>query len=296
MRKKLLLAAAILVLTLLGLLIIATPRGESESPLPNPNGYDDFLKAAALLNANPPDWQGLKDQEQHEALLRLVATNRAALDTLRAGLTKQCRVPAWVVNGTNFPHINDLARLKALAQSLAAASKLSLIEGRTNEAAAFAVDCIRFGNESYRGGVLIDGLVGIAIKSIGLSSLNSAADGMDLESTRKALSALEEVASRSESSDEIAKRERHWAHRGRFGPAGFLTGLLQPFINRAALQKGRQKFAKIETDLARMRLRLAGRAFELENGKPPVSSKDLVPQYLKSVPLDPETGKELPLD
>ena len=61
-------------------------------------------------------------------------------------------------------------------------------------------------------------------------------------------------------------------------------------------ESGRQKFARLEADLRRMRIHLAARAYELEHGKPPVAARDLVPQYLKSVPLDPATARELPLN
>jgi hypothetical protein len=296
MKKKLLLAVALVIATVLVLLIVVTPKKQPETPPPNPNGYDDFIKATTLLESNPPDWQSLKDEEQHQALLKLAATNRAALELLKAGLSKECRVPAWGVNGTNFPHINDLARFRALAQSLVGASKLSLIESRTNEAAVLAIDCIRFGNECYRGGVLIDGLVGIAIKSIGLSSLKPVVDGMDLDATRQALSALEQVSSRGESADEILKRERQWARLGRFGPVNPILLALQRFQDRKAMARASQKFVRINRDIRVVQLQLATHAYELEHGKPPARARELVPQYLKAIPLDPETGKELPLN
>lgn len=296
MKRKLLIAAAIIVIAVLGLLIIAIPRIEPEPALPNPNGYDDFLKAGTLLGSNPPDWQGMTGDEQHDALEHLVATNQAAMDLVRTGLTKECRVVPYELNATNSTHITELGKAKAVAQTFMAAGRLALIEGRTNEAAVFAIDCIRYGNESMRGGVLIDGLVAIAVKSIGLSSLKSATDGMDSESTRKALSALDEIASRSESTDDILKRERQWARRGRFGPAGIISQIVQPFLNRKALEMGRKQFTKIETDLGRMKVQLAAHAYELNHGKSPAAARDLVPQYLKSIPLDPTTGQELPLN
>jgi hypothetical protein len=46
--------------------------------------------------------------------------------------------------------------------------------------------------------------------------------------------------------------------------------------------------------LRSLSLELAGRAFELENGKSPASAADLVPGYLTAVPRDPATGAELP--
>ena len=139
-------------------------------------------------------------------------------------------------------------------------------------------------------------MVGLAIKNIGLRSLSPALDGMDMNSTRKALSALDEIAGRSESADEVLKRERQWARRGRFGLAGAFTQLLQPFLNRKALEKGRQRFIKGETEIRRMKVQLAIHAYELDHGQPPAAARELVPQYLKAVPLDPATGQELPLN
>ena len=296
MKTKFLIATAILATILLVALVIATPKLQPEPPLPNPNGYDDFLKAITLLNANPPDWQRMQAVEQHVALQKLVATNQPAVDLIRKGLTKECRMTVWVVNGTNFPHLTDLSRFKAGAQTLQAASRLALIEARTNEAAALAIDCIRYGQESTRGGVLIDALVRIAINSIGLSSLRGAVDGMDIEATRKAIAALDDVAARSESAEEVFKREKKWARRGRFGPGGFFTQFIQAFLNRKALEKARQKFIQSETDILRTKVQLAAHAYELDQGKPPAAACDLVPQYLKAAPLDPATGKEMPLN
>ena len=171
-----------------------------------------------------------------------------------------------------------------------------MIEGRTNDAASLAVDCIRYGNESVRGGVIIDHLVGIAIKAIGLSSLKSAAGGMDWECAHQALSGLETVQARAETAGEVFERERQWARRGRFGPAPVPLQIMQPFLNRKLQDRVRQSLIKIEADLLRMRIQLAARAYELEQGKPPASASELVPTYLKAVPKDPTTGKEMPLD
>ena len=51
-----------------------------------------------------------------------------------------------------------------------------------------------------------------------------------------------------------------------------------------------------ETDILRTKIQLAAHAYELDHGKPPTATRDLVPQYLKSVPHDPATDKELPLN
>ena len=67
-------------------------RTSPPSPLPNPNGYDDFLKAAALLTGNVGNASTL----DHEGLRALVSTNAESLRLLRLGLTvvAQClRIP-----------------------------------------------------------------------------------------------------------------------------------------------------------------------------------------------------------
>jgi len=40
-------------------------------------------------------------------------------------------------------------------------------------------------------------------------------------------------------------------------------------------------------------LTLAARAYELEKGQPPKNLAALIPSYLKSLPLDPDTGTNL---
>jgi hypothetical protein len=296
MKKKLLLGALITVIAGLLILVIATPKLELEPPLPVPNGYDDFVKAGTLINSNPPDWWSMNGEELHEALRVLTATNQPALDLVRTGLTKECRMVPWDDSNGSGQHLNNLAKTKATAQAFNAASKLALIEGRTNEAAALATDCIRYGSECARGGVLIDHLVGIAIKNICLRSLSEASAGMDVENARKAIAALEDVRTGGESCEVVLKREKQWARRGRFGSMGLVGQFVQPLISRKVFANGRQKFIKSETDILRMQIQLATHAYELEHSKPPASMNELVPQYLKSAPLDPDSGKELPLN
>ena len=90
-----------------------TPTAE---PVPSPNGYDDILKAAALLSAKPTasDPRDLAKEE----LRVMVTQNSEALKALRAGLERECRVP--VVYSVNYisRHFPELPRHKALAGAL----------------------------------------------------------------------------------------------------------------------------------------------------------------------------------
>jgi hypothetical protein len=293
--KKLFIALALLIVAGLAAVFVFTPRPGPETPLPNPNGYDDFVKAAPLVAADSSDWNTLSI----EKLRQVVATNLPALDMIRAGLTKECRVVPYSLGATTVAtnnHLSDLADTKRAAHAFCAASRLALLEGQTNQAALLALDCIRFGHESTRGGVLIDGLVGLAVQAIGLARLEESLAGTDAITARKLAEGLEDAAVGSESAETIFQREAQWARRGRFGRVNLVTQLLQPFLNRGMKAKANQRFAKGAVELQRAALHAAAHAYELDHGQPPAAARDLVPQYLKSIPLDPATGRELPLN
>jgi len=90
-RTPLLALAVLFVLAMLTVLFLSTGRTPPRQPLPNPNGYDDFLKAAALLTGDVGNASTLVD---HDGLRALVSTNAESLRLLRLGLTRQCALPA----------------------------------------------------------------------------------------------------------------------------------------------------------------------------------------------------------
>src|SRR5438046_2068994 len=77
-----------------GSLIGRTPKA---APLPNPNGYDDFIRAAGLMTVDLGDYRAL----EHDKLQSLISTNAEALRVLRVGLSRQCSIPTEFV-ANNF--------------------------------------------------------------------------------------------------------------------------------------------------------------------------------------------------
>ena len=153
----------------LGLLLFWTAEPlPPVAPLPNPNGYEDLVKAGRVIKS-----MAGYDQTNEQQLAELVATNAEALRLLRAGLSNQCRVPLQFSENYMTRHLNDLASFKRLAQILAAEGRLAGMEGRPADAAKSYLDAIRLGTESARGGIMIDELVGIAIEAIGTSCLQN---------------------------------------------------------------------------------------------------------------------------
>src|ERR1035437_6830143 len=141
---RLLLLAFALVAGAVLVALLAFTIGRSPAPplLPNPNGYDDFVKAGEAVLGNVGDFPTL----DHDSLAALVFTNAEPLRLLRLGLTRQCIMPIDSAL-TNNAGINQLALMKRLVQLLAAEGRLRETQNRPADAARSYVDAVRFGNE-----------------------------------------------------------------------------------------------------------------------------------------------------
>ena len=64
---------------------------------------------------------------------------------------------------------------------------------------------------------------------------------------------------------------------------------------KKARQLAEQKFYGQEKKTRQLTVALAARACELEKGRRPENAADLTPEYLKAVPKDPASGKNLVL-
>jgi hypothetical protein len=271
----LLLALAVLfVLAVLAVVGLTMGRTPPRPPLPNPNGYDDFVKAGEAVPESVEDFQTL-DQA---SLRDLVSTNAESLRLLRVGLTRQCVMPMNLA----LPNAAGLMTMKLLAQLLAAEGRLREIDSRPADAARSYTDAIRFGNEMSRGGVLITRLVGIACESIGCRALANIVPKLGREDARIVLAELERVDAGRVTWAEVRQNE------------------LYSVIGAIAWWEGRQMVESAETRhktvAAHERLlaaELALRCYQAEQGHPPARLDDLVTNYLSGVPQDPFTGQAL---
>src|SRR5438105_6081769 len=180
-KRRLVLAfVALAVLALFALLVLSTGRPSLRLPLAGPNGYDDFIKASGAIVDDVADWSAL----DHDGLLGLVSTNAEALRLLRLGLTRQCSLPTDSAMTNVGGMLNNLARLKRLAQLLAAEGRLREMDDDPAGAALIYAQIIHFGNEQSRGGFVINRLVGVACEAIGCSPLAKLAPNLSCEQTR----------------------------------------------------------------------------------------------------------------
>jgi hypothetical protein len=260
------------------------------APLPNPNGYEDLVKAGKFVTADAGDCD-----KMDEAQLRdLVGRNHEALSLARGGLSNECRVSLqFSTNYVNI-HLEELTDLKKLSQAFVAEGRLAEMENRPNDAVKSYLDAIHTGIESGQGGILIDELVGIAIEARGTSSLQKLVGKLDAESCRETAATLEILDSQRQTWADILQQENAWSRRTFSSPRYRLAELMASGSAKKDAQNGVEwKFEKQQANTRQLMIALAARAYELGKGHPPASVADLVPDYLKAIPQDPVTGTNL---
>jgi hypothetical protein len=290
----LLLIPAAVILAVTGLLIFQELQPLPPiQPLPNPNGYDDLVKAGEMVSGSyetgDENWNKMKLEE----LRKLVAKNSSALQTTRTNLQEDCAVPLQFSENYMSRHLPELAGYKRLAQAFVAEGRLAEMENRPGDAAKSYLDAVRLGNKSAQGGVLIDQLVGTAIEAMGTACLQKLIDQLDAKSCREAAATLETLDAQRQTWKEVMQQERVWSRRAYPGIKYRWTELVMFSSLKKALQAGERKFNKRQIFTRQLLVDLAARAYELDKGHRPASLADLVPDYLKAVPQDPLTGTNL---
>jgi hypothetical protein len=261
-------------------------RPPSAAPLPNPNGYDDLVKATALLVADSSD-SGAKAETDLRAL---VATNAEGLKLARVGLGRESRVPL-VFRPDLGGGIKDLGGMRQLALSFAAEGKLAELQDRPEDAAKSYLDAIHLGQQLTHGGLIIHGLVGIAMEAIGIVRLEKLLPALDARGCRATAQALEGLESERESPEAILAQERAWYQRAglRERIAHWVNFKAERAVERSFVQKAKGEASRVR----QLMLRLAARSYELDHQIAPGGFTNLVPTYLKAIPLDPFTGSNM---
>lgn len=256
-------------------------------PLPNPNGYDDFLAAADQLGSFSSRMLLTNDIPLFE---RVLATNGPALAAFRRGLARECRVPFGFTDQYLGRHVKDLGRIKEIARLVIAEAAVARAQGRPQEATTMALEVVHYGHQLTRGGVLIDDLVGAANIAIGLNDLRVNLDKMDAQTARRAAVRLLELDAGREPFTAIMKNERDLIR-------GLTPGLQGLFRRGATWLEARRAIRSVghRHDQRRALLRmfaieLALHAHRLEKGSLPESLADMKPEFLEEIPNDPFTG------
>lgn len=293
-----------IVLWLLGLgvplllLLAWWPSGKAKArpALPNPNGYDYFVKAGEAL-AGPWTNQPLRAVPAHE-WQTVLSANHASLELVREGLRHRSlsQVSVTYDSATRQRFIDQLGYLKRLGVLLAGEGRLAEMEARPTAAVESYLEAMCFGQESSRGGDMMERLVGISIEHIALAELRRTMLSLHAADARRGLAGLEKLDASHDLPEVNLAAEDEWIRETTsFGQR--FTMWTQPTM-RKEMRETRTKFAgrldRLQVERRRAIVEAAARLFELEKGRRPTGYADLVPAYLPAAPLDPTSGKELP--
>lgn len=290
LRRVLLLSVAGLVaLLVVGRLAVMLFSQPALPPLPNPNGYDDLLKAAQAVSGNLEDVA----KRDRDDLRGLIATNSEALRLLRIGLSRECSVPtdAFIANFSTASR--DLGALKSLARLLSAEGWLAELEDRPGDAAQSYLDSIRLGVKMSRGGLLINRLVGIACEAMGSSSLVKILPKLSCEQMRPFSKQLEQLDAESVTWSEISRNEDRFT-RAQIGnypnPIRYLSDL---WDSRGARKASLERHHLAAARLRLMAVELALRSYRCDESKSPTELSLLSAKYLERIPTDPFSNRSL---
>ncbi len=278
---------AVLIL-LLKLANWSAQHGHSLPPLPQPNGYDALVAAAGKIRPPPLDLTELTPAQ----LQPVADQNRPAIEQARDALQMECRVALKPIKDWDDHHDEELTQLKRLAVAFGIEARFQRLNQHTNEAIRCDLDLLHLAEASRNGGIIVDGITGLTIETIGVMVLQIDLPHLDAANCRKAASELETFNDLREPPATMFATQKAWSAR-RFGLVNWIGG----FLARKSLAARQTKFLQRSREVAghtqHLMIRYAVRAYELENQKPPATMSVLVPDYLKAMPRDLATGEEI---
>ena len=282
-------------LFVLGVLVFAirladswVKHAHSLPALPSPNGYDEILAAANDIKPAPKDLVDLTPDQ----IRALADQNRPELERARKAFQLQSRVSVKPTREWDDHHDDNLASLMRLAVAFGIESSMKIKDHQTNAAAECDMDMLRLADRVGKGGIIIDGIKSLTIEALAVGELQPKIPYLDAEFCRKSSLEIEVWLDTREKPETTFSMEKNWSAT-RFG----LIDLAGSRFMRQSNLKREDKFTSHFKDAGHwaqnLMLRLAVRAYALDKSRLPPDASALVPLYIKAVPKDFETGKEI---
>ena len=258
------------------------PPAAPATPLPSPNGYDDFAKAGRLFVSISGDYREMSK----EALRSYVTTNQEPLRLVRLGLTKECQVPTEDSPKYFGQHLMDLSSIKRLALLFSAEGRLAETEERYADAVRAHFDNVRLGLLWANGGLIVDKWTAVAVEALGVSKLEAIVGKLDAREARVVVKALEVIEARAQPASVFIDRDRQWSRKA-YSLSDWLHVMWMEktiFVTRLYDQSFTAKVQASDARRRQLLLNLAKRVHELETGRPPARLEDMVPSILRVLP------------
>jgi hypothetical protein len=274
---------------------LSTPR------IPDPNGYDDVLAAGRMIEKAKMGFDKLDIATADETTLtRLVDPSREALVKARQGLDRPFQVPViYDLKDVIDRLMNESAAIRAgLARSLLASGRLAELQGRIDDASRDYLDVVRLGDALSHHVPMLPYQVSVAVDTQGLRGIRDLRTKLSADRCRRLIGILQDLDRDREPVAEVIGRE-HQFMESNLDKMG-IGARVSMSITGILMKEKRNVASSLESYSHRLdasrRLVLADlsvRLYRLEHGEAPATLSDLVPSILKSVPIDPYSGKPL---
>ncbi|MHB0936755.1 MAG: hypothetical protein ACYDCO_23195 [Armatimonadota bacterium] len=287
--KRLLIAFVILVLVIGGVgygfhsinvnpvVNIPTPP-----PMPNPNARDLYVAAQGLQVTNltigtGPSAYTMSIDDIYETIQAgkivpnpkqrsltpklvdmqaLMVANAPVFNMVRQGFACEYREVPMRSFSQPLPH---LSKMRALARTMMADGEVKCASGNWDGGAERFIDILRLGNDLPRGGVLISGLVGVAVQSIGRAVAWDTVDHVSAAGAKRAARRLEEIATTRVPYADILQEEKF------AGQAGLLEVFNMPRWRTEMLPKLADSGSGPTFSATSLRIQLAGKRTIMAN-------------------------------
>ena len=252
------------------------------------NGYRYFLDASTLVvpfdEALQTELDNLENLEQIGVEIRdFLKRNEEALRGTRRGLDMElCIAPPYRHDDPQL-RLDVLARFRTLARALMYQGKVDGLDGDVRSMIENYLDALRLGRSIMRGGVTIDGMVGIAIQRPALDAIHDALQRLAEDDLRHVVETMEESERRAVSSEEILANERNTIQMNpilRWQVRKIISPAIRRFEDDCAMAD-----VMARGTLLRARVQL----FKLHHGAAPESLSDVMDG--RDVPIDRFSGK-----
>ena len=253
--------------------------------LPPENGYEDLLAAGKI--AEHWDFNGAtygSDQTSLKELKSAVAEMEAAYSLLEQGLAKQVEYPldSFDSEATSA----GMAELRSLARASIGRGRLASREGDFVRAAKYHRQTMEFGHRIRGNGLMIHYLVGMACSGTGYAALHEVRDGLPLGTCLDIVSELRQLELGDELFEDIMRRDEAWTQRAD-GWHGHLHQILAKNVGEDSSDSFRDAFFRELATMRLLRTEFALVAFQKESGEFPRELNQLIPRFLKEIPVDP---------
>ena len=207
------------------------PNIASPPARPRLNGYDDFVAAGKILEANGgldaifgsrPGGKPVLAQERI-----VVAHNATALARMQVGLTRECLAP--VCRGFNKLE-PDLDYVRNLARLTAAQADVRAADGDLAGAAQSCLDAIQIGISVPRTGGTLKGFVGAACETIGQKKFADLVDRLPAAAAERAADRLRSILGRRTAPADLLREEARSTLQGIVDVDDLNGGLLEAFL------------------------------------------------------------------